>query len=344
MVDARWTIPTAAVTGGGGFLGRWLVEQLVAGGTQVRIYGRRHYEWADRLGVTCHVGDIIERERLQRCFRGVDAVFHTAALAGIWGSWQTYYATNTMGTHRVIEACLAEGVSRLIYTSSPSVTFAGREQCGVDEREPYPSRFLCAYPHTKALGEQAVLQANRPGALLTCALRPHLIWGPRDGHLLPRLVARSRSGQLRRVGDGTNLVDTVYVENAAEAHIQAAECLREGGAVAGKAYFLSQGRPENCWQWIDRLLALAGEPPVRRRVSFRTAWVAGRILETVYRWTGRQDEPRMTRFLAAQLALSHYFSIEAARRDFGYAPRVSTEEGLVRLERWWREEGGHCGV
>jgi len=342
MAEAKGTISTAAVTGGGGFLGRWLVEQLVARGTQVRLFGRRRYPWAESLGVECHLGDITERDRLKDCFRGAEVVFHTAALAGIWGPWQAYFATNTIGSHRVIEACLAEGVSRLIYTSSPSVTFAGQDQSGVDEREPYPKRFLCAYSQTKALGEQAVLRANRPGVMLTCSLRPHLIWGPRDGHLLPRLVARSRSGQLRRVGSGTNRVDTVYVENAAEAHIQAAEALVEGGAVAGKAYFLSQGEPENCWGWIDRLLAVAGEPPVRRRIGFRAAWTAGAILEGIYRWTGRQEEPRMTRFLAAQLALSHHFNIEAARRDFGYAPRVSTEEGLTRLQRWWLEEGNRA--
>ncbi len=336
-MSERRPIGRAAVTGGGGFLGRYLVEQLRADGVEVTIFGRRDYPFARALGVRCVVGDLTQGDRLREAFRGADTVFHVAAIAGIAGPWQEYFATNTIGTRRVIEACRAEGIGRLVFTSSPSVTFDGQDQEGIDESVPYPKRFLCPYPHTKALGEQEVLAANQPGGLLTCALRPHLVWGPRDGHLLPRLVQRSRSGALRRVGDGRNRVDTIYVENAADAHRWAAEGLVEGSPVGGKAYFLSQGQPVNCWEWIDRLLALAGEPPVRRSIGYRTAWIAGSILERAYRLAGRTDEPRMTRFLAAQLATSHYYAIDAARHDFGFHPRVSTDEGLARYAAWLAE-------
>lgn len=321
----------AVVTGGGGFLGRYIVESLLRRGVSVSIFGRRDYAFAKDVGVRVFRGDITDQARLQEAFEGADTVFHTAAIAGIWGKWQDYFATNTIGTQRVIEACRRAGVPRLVFTSSPSVVFGAKDQSGVDERESYPRKFLAPYPHTKALAEQDVLRAHEPGKLETCALRPHLIWGPRDGHLFPRLLTRARTGQLRRVGNGRNQVDTVYVENAAEAHLQAAERIESCG---GKAYFLSQGEPENCWEWINRLLALAGEPPVKRSISFRKAWVAGGILERVYRLLGRWDEPRMTRFLAAQLALDHYYSIAAAKRDFGYEPLISSEEGLERYRRW----------
>jgi nucleoside-diphosphate-sugar epimerase len=170
--------------------------------------------------------------------------------------------------------------------------------------------------------------------LWTCALRPHLIWGPGDPHLIPRLIARRRSGRLRRVGDGNNLVDMVYVDNAAAAHLKAAEALGPGGAASGKAYFLSQGEPVNCWQWIDQLLALAGLEPVRGSISVAAARRIGAACEAVYRTLRIQSEPPMTRFLALQLGKAHYFDISAARQDFGYEVKVSTDEGMRRVGEW----------
>ena len=220
------------------------------------------------------------------------------------------------------------------FSSSPSVTFDGTDQKGVDESAPYPTEWLCHYPHSKALAEQHVLAAN-DDSLATCALRPHLIWGPRDGHLVPRLIERARSGQLRRVGDGENLVDMIYVENAAEAHLQAADALEKAdSAVRGKAYFISQGMPVNCWGWINDLLALVDEPPITRSISQSAATRVGSVMESVYSLFRWQAEPRMTRFLAAQLATDHYFDITAAQRDFGYQPTVSTAEGMQRLGKW----------
>jgi nucleoside-diphosphate-sugar epimerase len=226
------------------------------------------------------------------------------------------------------------GVRRLVYTSSPSVTFDGRDQCGVNESAPHPKRWLAHYPHTKALAEQHVLAAS-DAELATCSLRPHLIWGPHDQHLIPRLIERARRGQLRQVGDGKNTIDAVYVENAAAAHLLAADALAQGRA-AGQAYFITNGEPVNCWQWINEILALANLPPVTRRVSFRAAYAAGAVLEGVWTVLGRSDEPRMTRFLAAQLATSHYFDISAARRDLGYEPQISMAEGMRRLAASFR--------
>jgi 2-alkyl-3-oxoalkanoate reductase len=218
-------------------------------------------------------------------------------------------------------------VTRLVFTSSPSVTFAGRDQCGVDETAPYPTKWLAHYPHTKALAEQAVLAAKRPRTACEPALRPHLIWGPRDQHLIPRLLDRARKGQLRQVGDGRNRIDAVFVENAAAAHLLAADALEHGRA-SGKAYFVTNGEPVNCWQWINQILSLAGLPPVTRRIPYATAYAAGAMLEGLWTVLRRTDEPRMTRFLAAQLATSHHFDISAARRDLGYEPGT---------ESWQRE-------
>ncbi|MCA9119196.1 MAG: NAD-dependent epimerase/dehydratase family protein [Planctomycetaceae bacterium] len=321
----------ALVTGAGGFLGQYIAEQLLARGDRVRSFSRGKYPQLDALGIETVTGDLRDSVAVAKACEGVDVVFHSAGVAGIWGAWDHFYGINTLGTHNIVAGCLRHGVSRLVYTSSPSVTFDGTDQNGIDESAPYPSRWLCHYPHTKALAEQHVLGSNSEGSLLTCSLRPHLIWGPRDQHLIPRLLDRATSGKLLRIGDGTNLVDMVYVENAAAAHLQAADALNPDSPVCGRAYFISQGEPVNCWDWINEILALAGIAPVERSISLKTAWRIGAVLETAYRVLGKQSEPRMTRFLAAQLATSHFFDLTRARADFGYSPEISTVEGMRRL-------------
>jgi nucleoside-diphosphate-sugar epimerase len=337
----------ALVSGGGGFLGRYIVEQLLARGDRVRSFGRGDYPQLAALGVEVVRGDIRNRNAVLAACAGVDCVFHAAAQAGISLDAAQYDQINQGGTENVLAACRQHDIPRLVYTSSPSVVFAGEDQCGVDERVPYAwswlTRVRAYYSLSKARAEQMALAANGE-SLKTCALRPHLIWGPRDSHLLPRLIARARSGRLRRIGDGTNLIDMIYVENAAAAHLLAADALgggrpaAEAASPAGKVYFLSQGETVNCWRWIDDCLGLVGLPPVKKAVSFRTAWRAGAICETLYRLMGLSAEPPMSRFLAAQLAKSHWFDITAAKRDLGYRPHVSTEEGMRRLGEWLRSE------
>lgn len=325
----------ALVTGGGGFLGKAIACRLLARGVEVASYSRKRHAALDALGVESIEGDLRDREAVIRACAGRDFVFHVAALPGIGGRWDDYYETNTLGTRYVLEGCRRGGVRKLVYTSSPSVTFGGTPQSGVNESEPYPRRWLAHYPHSKALAEAEVLKANGD-ELLTCALRPHLIWGPDDPHLIPRLLERASKNQLVQVGKGTNLIDTTYVDNGADAHLQAADALALGSPVAGQAYFISDAEPVGCWQWIGELLALAGLPPIHRRISFPAAWAAGHLLEWKHRLLNDPREPRMTRFLAAQLALDHWFDVSKAERDFGYVPAISREEGMRRLAEAWK--------
>jgi len=230
-------------------------------------------------------------------------------------------------------------VTRLVYTSSPSVTFDGHDAVNANESLPYPARYETSYAETKAEAERTVLQADGRDGLHTVALRPHLIWGPGDPHLIPRVVAAARAGRLMQVGDGRNRVDITYVDNAVTAHVQAADCLGPEGRAHGHAYFISDGHPVELWPWINDLLERLGVPRVRRTVSMRTARAIGAVLETVYRVLHLPGEPRMTRFVAAQLGTSHYYDLTAARRDFGYEPTVGMEEGLERLVRWLQARG-----
>jgi nucleoside-diphosphate-sugar epimerase len=326
----------ALVTGGGGFLGLYIVEQLAARGDRVRVLCRGNYPKLKELNIECISGDVRDSETVARACSGVDTVFHVAAVAGVWGEWEHYHGINTLGTENVIAGCRKHGVARLLYTSSPSVIYDGADHCGANESLPYPERYLCHYPHSKALAERAVLAASGSRGLVTAALRPHLIWGPRDNHLIPRLVARARSGRLRRVGRGENLVSMSYVENAAQAHLQVADRLAQtslpGSPPAGQAYFINEPEPVNLWGWIDELLGQAGLPPVRNSISSRAAYAIGGLLEAVYSAAHLSGEPPMTRFVAQQLAGTHYYDTSKATRDFGYAPIVTVEEGLRRLE------------
>lgn len=329
----------ALVTGGGGFLGLALVRALRQRGLAVRSISRQRYEVLTKLGVEQVRGDLVELAAVMAAVQGCDVVYHVAAKAGIWGPYEEYHRANVVGTENVIAACRRQGVARLVYTSSPSVVFDGGDMEGVNESVPYPAHFEAAYPQTKALAEQRILAANGPN-LSTVALRPHLIWGPGDHHLLPRLVARSRAGQLRRIGRGKNKVDTVYIDNAVEAHLQAADALRPGAAAAGRAYFIANGEPVELWEMVNRLLAAAGEPPVQRAVPLRLALALAWVFETSARLRRQQAEPRLTRFVVREMATAHWFDLSAARRDFGYVPRVNVAEGLQLLQTHLQKTAG----
>lgn len=319
------------VTGGGGFLGRYIVEQLVSRGDNVHIFSRKQYPELKKLGVKTVQGDIRDADAITKAAAGIDAVFHVAAVPGVWGAWKMFHSINTVGTENVIAACRKNSVSRLIFTSSPSVIYDGKPHENGNETLPYPPEksYLCHYPHSKALAEKAVLAANDTN-LATVALRPHLIWGPRDNHLIPRLIQRALSGRLRRVGTGENLVSISYVENAAAAHLMAADVLSPSSPVAGEAYFINEPEPVNLWNWIDELLLAAELPAVQKQISAKAAWRIGALLEKTYKLFRLSAEPPMTRFIASQLSSSHYYNTAKAKQDFNYAPLTSHSTAMEK--------------
>ncbi|MBW1841547.1 MAG: NAD-dependent epimerase/dehydratase family protein [Deltaproteobacteria bacterium] len=322
------------VTGGGGFLGFAIVRRLVERGDRVRSFSRGSYPALETIGVEQLRGDISDAKAVRKACKGMDVVFHTAAKPPPWGRYSAYHKTNVTGTQNVIDGCIRQNVARLVYTSTPSVVFDGTDMENVDESVPYPAGYNAFYPATKAAAERQVVNAAG-SRLRTIALRPHQIWGPGDPHFAPRIIARAK--KLRQVGEGKNLFDTTYIDNAADAHLLAADKLKENPSLSGNIYFISQGEPIPAWQMVNDILASAGLPPVKGAVSYRTAWVIGAVLEFVYRLFHLPGEPQMTRFLADAVAKSHWFDISAAKRDLGYTPGVSTREGLTRLEAWLKD-------
>jgi len=332
----------ALVTGGGGFLGGAIVRMLVPRGDQVTSFSRNRYESLNKLGVEQISGDIADLDAVIRAATNCNVVFHVAGKAGYWGPWREYYRANVVGTRNVIHVCRQHRIQKLIFTSSPSVVHNGQDLAGINESFPIPRHFEAYYPATKAIAEREILAAS-DRELATVALRPHLVWGPGDNHLVPRLIDRARKGHLRFVGSGRQLVDVTYIDNAALAHLLAAERLHPDGSVAGKAYFISQGQPVEIVTFINQLLETAGLGPLTKRMNFPTAYAIAWALEFAWKALGIEKEPRLTRFLVRQFATAHWFDISAARRDLGYEPIVSTEEGIKRLTEYYRNQVGNGG-
>lgn len=320
------------VTGGSGFLGGAVVRRLVARGETVRSLQRQDSPDLRKLGVDIVHADLADRDAVIQAAQTCEAVIHIAAKTGVWGPQEDYYRANVLGTRNIIEACLANNIRRLVYTSTPSVIHAGGDIEGVDESIPLATHFEIAYPATKAEAEQLVRSANST-ELGTVALRPHLIWGPHDPQLTARILARGKIGRLRLVGKGLKLIDSVYIDNAVDAHLLALDRIAPGAACAGNAYFITQGEPMPQRDLINGILKAGGLPPCEKSISPQAAYAVGAVMEIIWKVLGRQDEPMMTRFVAKQLATAHWYDISAAKRDLGYAPLISVTQGLQILKQ-----------
>lgn len=323
-----------AVTGGGGFLGRFVCRALKKRGHQVFIIGRGKYQFAEKEGFSVLTGDICDQGFLYQALCGIDEVHHIASLTGISVFPEPFYRTNVTGTENVIRACQKNGIEKLIYTSSPSVIFDGNDHVLADESLSYPLRYISHYAHTKAIAESLILKADST-SLKTISLRPHLIFGPEDNSLIPRLLKRAEEGKLMQVGNGNNMADLTYVENAAIAHVCASEAIDHNPEkVCGRAYFITNGEPVNVWDFISRILKECKRPPLKKCISQKSAYAAGFLLEKIYRLTGNHNEPPMTRFLALQLSKNHTYSTKQAENLLGFKPEISMESGISSLIRY----------
>ena len=325
---------TVLVTGASGFVGLALTRALVARGEHVRTLHRSASPALDLLeragSITVTRGDLADPDVVLRAAEGASAVLHVGAKAGVWGPRSDYYAANVTGTENVLAAVRAHGIAKLVYTSTPSVVHTGGDAIGLDESAPYATHFSTAYPETKAIAEQAVLAANG-ATLATCALRPHLIWGPGDTNLTPRIVARARSGRLALVDGGRHIVDATYIDSCVHAHLLALDRLAPGAACAGKAYFIAQGEKAPVRDLVLGIVAAFGLSPRVRSIPLGLAKVIGGVLEMSYRLARSESEPPLTRFVAEQLGTSHWFDLSAAKRDLGYEAPITTRDGLARV-------------
>ncbi|MBC2600383.1 NAD-dependent epimerase/dehydratase family protein [Puniceicoccus vermicola] len=324
------------VTGASGFVGGAVCRALREKGFSVRGTGRRSRPSDLPAEVEYVAADLNDAAVVAELCAGVVAVVHMAAKAGVWGPREAYYQANVAATECLLESARGAGVQAFVFTSTPSVVFNGEAIQGGDESMPYGTEFPCFYPETKAEAERRVLAADGAG-LRTLALRPHLIWGPGDPHLFPRVFERVDAGKLKIVGDGRNRVDLTYIDNVAAGHVAAVESLLAGRG-GGRAYFLTQDEPVALWPFVNRVLEATGRAPVRKKISLKLALLAGTVCEGIWKIGRLGGEPPMTRFVAKELATDHWFSSAGAREVLGYEPVVSMEEGVERYLEALRNE------
>ena len=321
------------VTGGGGFIGMALIKRLIAEGHKVTSYSRREYPLHWALGISSIQADICDLDALKKACKGKDLVFHLAAKVGIWGDYKEYHSINVTGTSNLIEACRKQGVGRLVFASSASVVFDGADLEGIDESFPYPEDHGSHYASTKAKAEQLILEANSE-ELKTISLRPHLVWGPYDAHLIPGILRRVGSGKMRRIGDQEHFIDTTYIDNMIDALILAAEALKSNPEASGKALFITNGEPARVWDFINSIIQIAGHPPVQRKVPEKLALFGAGVSEWFHKVFKIKSEPFMTRYAIREMITNHWFDISSAREILGYEPGVSYAEGFKRLKSY----------
>lgn len=325
------------VTGGQGFIGSRLLDFLQERKYQVRVLTRRPAPDLELRGMEVFQADLQNLEAVRRAVTGMEGVIHCAAKSGVWGPLNDYIRANTHTTINLLSAAQRAGAAWFVHTSSPSVVHTGLPLDGVDESTPYAEDPSQPYPYSKMLAERLVLAADGPG-FHTVALRPHLVWGPGDPHFLPRLVAKAQAGHLWLLKSEA-LVDGTFVDNAAGALLIAAERMQAGGAwaesIGGKAYFIGQGEPLTAPDLIARLLAAASTPEqaltVRGLIPPKLGLAAGTALEKIWPLFRLRGEPPLTRFVAEELSLPHWFSLYRARNELGYQPFVSMADGLLIL-------------
>ena len=331
------------VTGGGGFLGFAVIKHIQKEFKNAEIVSisRNFYQELEKKGVKQIEADISKQDDIKESFfEKQDLVFHIAAKAGVWGDYDDYYAINFLGTKYIADICLKKNIP-LVYTSSPSVVFSGEDMEGVDESVSYPEKpekreksektkkFLSHYSKTKALAEQYILKLCKEG-LRAIILRPHLIWGPLDNHLVPKIL--KRSNKLFKIKNRRNLVDTIYIDNAAYGHILSAKKIIQDGSSSGKIYFLSQDEPIYVFDMIDGILKAGGKDRVKKEAPYFLVYFAAFLIEKIYKLFRIKKEPLITRFIVKELSSSHWFDISHAKKDLGYTPLVSTKKGLEELK------------
>ncbi len=336
------------VTGAGGFVGLKLTRALLLEGYDVTTLQRGTYPELNELkniypNLSIIQGSINDQNILDFAVSDVNAIFHVASKIGMWGSYDDYYETNVVGTQNILKSMKKYSIKNLVYTSTPSVVFDRGDINNGDESLPYPKSHLNFYAQTKRIAEEEILKCARAHEFNALSIRPHLVFGPGDKQLIPRVIYTHLKGKLKIVGDGENLVDVSYIDNVVHAHLLAFKTLlQDPNKVNGKAYFIGQEKPVKLWNFTNDIFKGLGLKKLEKKIPVNIAYCIGGLLEALFKLLGiKKIDPPMTRFVALQLGKNHYFSHENAKKDFGYIPIVPTEEGLKNLIHDYRSRESH---
>jgi len=323
------------VTGASGFLGKFLVKALLRRKASVSVLYRQDCTEFDDLNLGILKGDIARAPICKKACEGMELVFHVAAKAGEWGSYKSYSEPNVQGTQNIIAACQAAGVKRLIFTSTTSVVIPQAQLNDMDESVAIPSgQHFNNYQRTKAIAEEFVIAANDPKGLRTTSIRPSAIWGIGDNHLFPRILKRAQRGKLAIIGDGKNSISIIHVENAAHAHLQAAESEN----VWGKVYFITDEKPVALWPLVEHVLSELAIPRIKKSISFKRAFVLATVLEKIYQILHIPVAPPLTKYIVYMVGKDRHYNISRAKQDFGYTPIVAFDKALEDSLAYYRAQ------
>ncbi len=326
------------VTGGGGTIGKSVINGLINRNYTITSLSRNSYPELEKFGIKQELVDIRDYDKVRMALEGQDAVFHVAAKVGLWGRYDDFHSTNVMGTNNIIKACIANEIRYLIYTSSASVVFDGSDINNGTERLPYPEKPVSYYTGTKALAEQLILRANS-SALKTISLRPHLVWGPGDNHIIPGILKRAKAGTLRQIGVNESYIDTTHIDNLCDAQLCALDSLRNNIRADGQAYFITNDEPIKVWDFINSILKAHAMPPIQKKISVNSALTISWILEKLHKIFIPGKEPALTRFAVNEACTSHWFNISKAKKLLSYEPKVSIKQGLNDLSQLQKAAG-----
>jgi nucleoside-diphosphate-sugar epimerase len=321
------------VTGGGGFLGTYVIKELLKRSHYlVSQFSRNHYFHLEDLGVPNLRGDLRNKDDIEKALiKGeFEGIIHLAANKEEWRGQKNNFDINYQGTLHLLEVSKKLGIKKLLYVSPSHVFLGNTPLLGVDESIPLPTQFLNSYLESKSMAERAVLQNNQDD-FATCALRLPPLWGAGDPRFIPQIIQKARRGQLSVIGDGENLVDILYVENAASAIVNAFEHLSEKSKLSGESFFISPESPIKIWDFISRVLDLYQIPFIRENIPLKSAERKAWILEKIFESMGiSKPAPPLTKYYVQNLGSTHYFLTQKARLAFDYQIPFSFEESFKK--------------
>ncbi len=340
--------PKILVTGGSGFLGKRIVEELLSEDNpfeidSVAIFDTKPYDGIYKEKVTQIQGDISDRDTVIEALKKIDLVIHTAAIID-WGTHpeEVVLDINVNGTRNVIDACKINHVENLIYTSSLDAVYTGKPMIGVDESQPYPEKHLMAYGKSKHLSELAVTKAHQEG-LKTIILRPADIYGENDAYHVGSLIAMAKTGFYVRIGNGKAKCQHVYVGNMAFAHVLAAKALWENReTVNGQIYFITDGEAMNFFKFYDRIVIRAGYKlfPKNLWFPYKAAYFLAGISEAITRLMRPvvRYNPKFSRFAVNYICTDYTFSTDKAQKELGFYPKYSRGTAIEKTGEYYKKQ------
>lgn len=324
------------VTGGTGFVGRKLAHRLLGSGHEVFAMGRNEIvgKRLEQAGITFLKIDLSDEAAVIAACEKIDYVFHCGAFSSPWGEYEQFYKSNVLGTMHVIQGCKIHGVKRLIHVSTPSIYFQYDDRIDVKEDDPLPEHFANHYAETKYLAEKEIDKAYREG-LPVITIRPRAIFGPGDTAIIPRLIKVNEEKFIPLIHEGKARLDLTYVENVVDALLL---CMNSPEETLGEKYNISNGEQVQLKEILETLFQTLDMPLRYKKVPYGVAFRLAELLEWVSRTFQNNKEPLLTKYTVSVISKTQTLNIEKAKKELGYEPKISVNEGIELYAKWWKQQ------